>query len=118
LSRIGVSTAEGHTTRYDARVVEHQVEPACSIDDLVDGGLHRRRVGDVEPRGTSVGAKRRGGAFGGVAVDVGADHRGTRAHQRSAQRRADTRACAGDDRLLPAETHCAASFITWAMMSG
>ena len=65
---------------HDARVVEHQVEPACAIDDLVDGALHRRRVGDVDSRETGVGAKRRGGTLGGVAVDVGADHRGARAH--------------------------------------
>ena len=104
---------------HDARVVEHQVEPACSIDDLVDGGLHRRRVGDVKARRTGVGAKRRCGAFGGVAVDVGAHHGGTRTHKRSAQRRPDARARAGDDRLLALETHCAsASFMTWLRMSG
>ena len=100
-------------------VVEHQVEAACSIDDLVDGGLHRRRVGDVEPRGPGVGAKCRGGAFGGVAIDVGAGDRDACAHQRSAQRRADARARAGDNRLFARETHWAsASFITWLRMSG
>ena len=45
-------------------------------EDLVDRGLDRRRVGDVEPRGPGVGAKCRGGAFGGVAIDVGAGDRG------------------------------------------
>jgi hypothetical protein len=100
-------------------LLKHQVERACSIDDLVDDGLHRRRVGDVEPRGTRVSAKRRGGAFGGVAVDVGANHRGTRTRQRSAQRRPDARAGTGDDRLLALETHFAsASFMTWPRMSG
>src|SRR4029077_18978075 len=60
----------GVAAPYDAGIVEHQVEPPCSIDDLVDGGLHCRRVGDVEPRGTGVGAERCVGGFGGGAGDV------------------------------------------------
>jgi len=109
----------GVPTPHDARVVEHQVEPARTIDHLVDGGLHRRRVGDIEPCGTGVRPQRRGGMFGSIAVDIGADHRRIRAHQRPAQRRADARARPGDDRLLALETHCAsASFITWPRTSG
>ena len=104
----------------DAGVVEHQVEPAGAVDHVVDRGLHRRGVGDVEPCATGARApSARRGALRGVAVDVGAHHVGTRADERPAQRRADTRSRAGDDCLLAAETHCAsASFITCPSTSG
>jgi hypothetical protein len=32
----------------DAGVVEHQVQPASARHDVVDGGLYRGGVGDVE----------------------------------------------------------------------
>ena len=108
-----VSAAPG-----DARVVEHQVEPARAVDDLVDRGLHRGGVGDVEACGPGLRAQRGGGALGGVAVDVGAHHVRARGDQRPAQRRADARTRAGDDRLLAGETHVAAIRSTWPSTSG
>jgi hypothetical protein len=53
-----------------------------------------------------------GGAGRRGTVDVGADHVSSRGDQGAAQCGADARACAGDDRLLASETHCAAAFIT------
>ena len=102
----------------DSGVVEHQVEPSGAGDDGVDGGRHRGRVGDVEGgrcRGAGTVQALRGAGRRG-AVDVGADDVGARVDQGPAQRRADARAGAGDDRLLAGEipgSHCAASFITW-----
>ena len=65
--------------------------------------LYGGRVGDVElPRGPRLG-QGCGGACGGLAVDVGADHVGTGGGQRTAQGGADSRAGSGDDRLLATE---------------
>ncbi len=69
----------------DAGVVEHQVQPSGTRDDVVDGGLHGSRVGDVEARrcrGTRP-ARLVDGALRRVGVDVGAQHIGTRRDERA-----------------------------------
>ena len=48
----------GVTAPTDARVVEHQVEPAGTADHLVDHRLHGRRIGDIEACGARLPPRR------------------------------------------------------------